>query len=556
MAFRGGRKRKWCIGAAMVAIIAAIILLVSAKIGLHVERVAVDSDALLEFAASGRKAGQGDLDRISDIVVKGALLYGHRWITETVDEAGARSTAPWTSLNVSIGPPERVVDEENPVLIIRLEGILSIVAEASGDDPSSFSVHITSGRGISAYSLVDGSIYLSYMLAAGCTDDQVAFALAHEIRHLRACHYYLPGSGRWTVEEPHAAAFDELSEEGFVLLAAPSGEYFDQETECDEYAAFITAYCGYDPKAGLALMDRLPEGDGMLFPSRAERKRNLENFIGRILDGSFVAKYLPAVRLANDLKMLLGSGQNGKDGMKSIYAPAMAALRREAAALDALMALKPDARVNRDDFGGIFETVLETRLEEMSASAVTLDVVLVISSKGISGMTPAFIALKALMLDAEEGWALCAAFDTPGRSASWLGWMAAEDRLPNARPKAEGITRYALDALSAWKASFVKDPQLHMMCYSQSGVVPYVESENLADRAIDLASLSTLFSSLKLGSDMRIFDIASKRAGQGFVSISFGYIVSVGDFPVIAGHCRLGMVPERGGWAVAGVSLY
>ena len=79
----------------MVAIIAAIILLVSAKIGLHVERVAVDSDALLEFAASGRKAGQGDLDRISDIVVKGALLYGHRWITETVDEAGARSTAPW-----------------------------------------------------------------------------------------------------------------------------------------------------------------------------------------------------------------------------------------------------------------------------------------------------------------------------------------------------------------------------------------------------------------------------------------------------------------------------
>jgi len=40
------------------------------------------------------------------------------------------------------------------------------------------------------------------------------------------------------------------------------------------------------------------------------------------------------------------------------------------------------------------------------------------------------------------------------------------------------------------------------------------------------------------------------------VSICFGYVITAGGFPVMAGHCRLGMVPERGGWAVAGVSLY
>ena len=41
--------------------------------------------------------------------------------------------------------------------------------------------YISRAEGECAYSLVDGSIYLSYMLAAGCTDDQVAFALAHDM---------------------------------------------------------------------------------------------------------------------------------------------------------------------------------------------------------------------------------------------------------------------------------------------------------------------------------------------------------------------------------------
>jgi len=556
MASRTDRKRIVRLCAAVMIAAAALVLLPAQRTGLRLERVAVDSDVLLELAVGGRKVSKEDMVRLSGIVAKGALLHGHNWVSETVDEAGTESSAPWSALDISIGPPEKVADEDNPVLMKRLEGILGIVAEASGNDPSDFAVHIASGRGVSAYSLVDGSIYLSYMLAAGCTDDQVAFALAHEVRHLRACHYYVPGTGTWAVEEPHASAFDRLYDEGFVLLAEPSGNHYDQETECDEYAAFIAAYCGYDPRAGISLMDMLPEGDGILFPAKVERKRNLENFIGKVTEKSFVSEYLPAVRLADELKTMLGSGDYAGEWAGPLYGPAVAALRREAAALDALMAQKPDAGAERGDFGGIFETVLETRLEARAASAVTLDVILVISSRGISGMTPAFIVLKALMLYAEDGWTLVAVFDTPGRSAPWLGWMAAEDRLPYASFKSEGATRYALDALSAWKASFVTDPQVHMMCYSQSGAVPYVENENAKDMALDLASLSGLFSSLKLGSDMRAFDITSRKAGKGFVSICFGYVITAGGFPVMAGHCRLGMVPERGGWAVAGVSLY
>ena len=174
MASRTDRKRIVRLCAAVMIAAAALVLLPAQRTGLRLERVAVDSDVLLELAVGGRKVSKEDMVRLSGIVAKGALLHGHNWVSETVDEAGTESSAPWSALDISIGPPEKVADGDNPVLMKRLEGILGIVAEASGNDPSDFAVHIASGRGVSAYSLVDGSIYLSYMLAAGCTDDQVA----------------------------------------------------------------------------------------------------------------------------------------------------------------------------------------------------------------------------------------------------------------------------------------------------------------------------------------------------------------------------------------------
>ena len=52
------------------------------------------SDVLLELAVGGRKVSKEDMVRLSGIVAKGALLHGHNWVSETVDEAGQESSAP------------------------------------------------------------------------------------------------------------------------------------------------------------------------------------------------------------------------------------------------------------------------------------------------------------------------------------------------------------------------------------------------------------------------------------------------------------------------------
>lgn len=506
------------------------------------------------FAGSGMASVFGSLEAASEAVVKEASAHGHNWIPEMLNSASVRSQAPWTGLRGSVLNNEVVVDSDHEVLLTRLEGLLSVVSQACGNLPGDFSAHITPNRGINAYSLADGGIYLSYMLAASGTDDQIAFALAHEIRHLRACHYSHGLIGRWTVAEPHEDAFAKLDQDGSLGLLEPRLDYYAQELECDAYAAFITAYCGFDPASAVELLDMLPEADGRTYPTSSERKKRLADIIACLDDEEFLEGYLPARLLDKQLKELASTGADGADA-SSPYGPTLASLRRDAAALDAHMRPAKGTGVDMSAFTGLFQVVIAVRLEASSPFAVTADVALTISSKGLSGMAPAAIVQRALMLRTDEGWRLAAAFDTPGRAARWNSWMGAEDKLPMAKPK-EKEARFASDALSAWKASFVTDAGLHALCYSSSEVAPYLENEGLADRSLDMLELSGLFSSLEQGASMRVFDLTVKRAGKDFVSLGFGYLIEAGGFPVLAGNCRLGMVPERGGWAVAGVSMY
>lgn len=549
------KRNRMLTAVAMAVTVFLTLALITERTGVRNENAATEAEALAEFAGSGRRIGREERGKLTQVVMQGAAKHGHNWITEAVRYARLPANAPWTRLVASIPPSEPVIDEENPVLMSRLTGILGLVAEACGNNPSDFSAHITAGRGVSAYSQADGSIYVSYMLAAGCTDDQIAFALAHEIRHLRACHYVIQGGITWTVNEPHAEAFEELSGMGYSFLTEPAQDMYSQELECDQYAAFIIGFCGYDIEEGLRLIDLIPEGDGVLYPSGEERKARLRSYVERISDESFARSYMPAFYLGKRIASLMDLTGGSREGDPA-YSKLTESLGRDAAALDSLMIPKPGSFIDMEDFQGLFKVEPAARLEAFSPSAATVDVVLLVSSPGLSNMKPAAIVARTLMLRTDVGWDLAAAFDTPGRSARWLAWAAAEDKLPGSRPSDEGETRFAIDALSAWKASFVSDPSLHVMCYSRSGVAPYVENEGLSDRSLDVISLSVLFSSLRLKANIRIFDIWANRAGRGFVSIRFGYIIDVGNFPVLAGNCRLGMVPERGGWAVAGVTLY
>lgn len=555
MKFDRKKRNRVITAVAMAVTVFLTLALITERTGVRNENAAIEAETLAEFAGSGRHLGAGEQETLAGIVKQGASKHGHNWITEAVRYASLPANAPWGRLVAEIPPSEPVIEGDNPVLVSRLTGILSLVAEACGNRASDFSVHITGGRGISAYSQADGSIYVSYMLAASCTDNQIAFALAHEIRHLRACHYVIQGGITWTVNEPHASAFRALSAMGYSYMVKPADDLYSQEMECDQYAAYILGFCGYDVEDGFSLIDLIPEGDGVLYPSAADRKERLRGFVDRISEADFVKEYMPAAYLAARLKeVLFDPAADIK--WEETYLGLVESLRRDAAALDSLMLPKQEAEIDMADFQGLFKVEVSTRLEASSPSAATVDVVLLISSPGLSSISPAAIVARTLMVMTDEGWKLSAAFDTPGRSAAWLAWASAEDKLPHTRPFGEGETRFALDALSAWKASFVSDPGLHVMCYSRSGVVPYLENEGLTDRALDFISLSKLFSSLKLGSSIRIFDIMANRAGHGFVSIRFGYIINAGNFPVLAGNCRLGMVPEGGGWAVAGVTMY
>ena len=541
----------------IVGVIAAFFILLASGIrsGLPDETAALDPSMLYAFASGGEPADDAGFTSMSEAVYTQARLYGHDWVARVVRDASFPSDAPWRRVVGRIAPPEPIVDSDHPVLMSRVGGIAAMVAAACGSYPSDFEVHITEGRQISAYSMADGSIYLSYMLAASLGDDELAFALAHEMRHLRACHYRVEGGITWQLEEWHSEAFEALSDEGFPFLMEPAADFFTQERECDAYAAFITAFCGFDPEAGARLIARLPEGDGKLYPKGEDRQKEIMRISGLMRDEAFSRRYLPALDIRTQVEISLAGGTASPQNATSPDFIAYSVLR-DGAALDLLMVQPEDAIGSLSAPEGLLSTRMGVRLEASSRNAVTLDVALVISSGGISGMEPSVIAMRVLMLRAEDGWRMAAAFDSPGRTGYWNAWTGAEDRLPHSRPAEGGEMKFALDALGAWKASFTIDPMLHALCYSTGGVEPYFENEAVTGGFLDLIALSALFSSLEEDAQMRIFDIMARRQGGSFVSISFLYAVFVRDVPVLAGNARLGMVPERGGWAVAGVSLY
>ena len=553
--FMGKGIRVTLIIAVALAAVLLDLLFMPDKAGLPSESLVQDSGALYLFAAGSVSASEEEYQKLKNIIEVQSPPHGHNWITETVRDASFPSDAPWRRLVGRIPAPEAVVDDVHQTVLARVKGILGIVATGCGSHPSDFEVHITAGRGISAYSMADGSIYLSYALAASLDDNEIAFALAHEIRHLRANHYRVEDGLDWQLDEPHADAFAKLAKEGFQTLVEPSDKYYDQESECDAYAAFIAAYCGFEPQASLRLINRLPEGDGRLYPPKAKRAEDLTRLINLITAEEFAKLHIPALYLGDRLKLIIGSEQEATEESKE-YDFAALVLLRDAVALDMLMKQERGEGEAPIIYPGLFEVRLGVRLETSARQAATLDIALIIKSPGISGMAPASISLRALMLNCFDGWRLTSVFDTSGRAAAWTVWAQAQDKLPFAKPPTDGEMRYALDALSAWKASFTLDPSIHMLCYSQSGIEPYFDSGADDDDAFNLLALSDLFSSLEAGSEMRIFDITANKAGRGFVTISFGYTLLAGGFPVLAGNCRLGMVPEQGGWAVAGVSLY
>ena len=541
----------------IIGVIAAgiFVLAMSMRSGFPDETSDLDSSMLYAFASGSLPASEELFASMSVAVYAQARLHGHDWVARVVRDASFPSDAPWRRVVDRIAAPEPIVDADHPVLLSRISGLVTMVASACGSYPSDFEVHITEGRHLSAYSMADGSIYISHMLAASLGDDELAFTLAHEIRHLRACHYRVEGGITWQLEEWHAEAFEALSDEGFPFLSEPSRDFYTQEKECDAYAAFITAFCGFDPEAGARLIARLPEGDGKLYPSSSDRQLEIMRLSGIMRDESFTKRYLPALHIRTQVEDSLTGGSASPQAAKSPDYIAYSVIR-DGTALDILMMQAPDAAGSFSGFSGLLSTKMGIRLEASSRNAVTLDVALIIGSGGISGMEPATIVMRVLMIRTDYGWDMAAAFDSPGRIGYWNTWTRAEDRLPHSRPTEGGEMKFALDALGAWKASFTIDPQLHALCYSSSGVEPYFENEAAAGGFLDLIALSALFSSLSEDAEMRIFDVMARRQGRSFVSISFLYAVFVRDVPVLAGNARLGMVPERGGWAIAGVSLY
>lgn len=541
----------------VAAMIAAglIVLALSIRSGSPDEASALDSSMLYAFASGSEPASEEGFAEISGAVYAQAMLYGHDWVARVVRDASFPSDAPWRRVVDRIAAPEPVVDEEHPALMSRVGGIAAMVAAACGSYASDFELHLTGGRQISAYSMADGSIYISYMLAASLGDDELAFALAHEIRHLRACHYRVEGGITWQLEEWHSDAFRALAEDGFAFLSEPSQDFFTQEMECDAYAAFIAAFCGFDPEAGSKLIARLPEGDGLLYPKGEDRQKEIMRISSIMRKDGFMKRYLPALHIRSQVETSLAGGTASPQNAVTPDSIAYSVLR-DGAALDLLMMQSQEDAVSFNGPSGLLSTTMGVRLEACSRNAVTMDVALMISSGGISGMEPSTIVMRVLMLRKDDGWQMAAAFDSPGRIGYWNAWTRAEDWLPHSRPAEGGEMKSVLDALVAWKASFTIDPQLHAMCYSTGGVEPYFENEAVTGGLLDLIALSALFSSLEEDAEMRVFDLMARRQGRSFVSVSFVYAVFVRDIPVLAGNARLGMVPERGGWAVAGVSLY
>ena len=138
-------------------------------------------------------------------------------------------------------------------LAIRIDEIGRTVARVSDRPQLLYRFVVVQGEELQAYSFPGGTIVLTEGLARLFdTDDEFAFALAHEIAHIALRHHV------FTFRLRHAASSEAPPER--VMMATIKGRLdSDQEMEADRYGALYAVRAGYRFNSAWETLERMSE---------------------------------------------------------------------------------------------------------------------------------------------------------------------------------------------------------------------------------------------------------------------------------------------------------
>jgi predicted Zn-dependent protease len=180
----------------------------------------------------------------------------------------------------------RSTDEE---LRARVDRVGRAVALFSDRPQLLYEFIVIEGDALQAYSIAGGAVILTEGMAKLYdTDDELAFALGHEIAHIALRHHIT----RSQVEE--AVESGSPAEDQEVVIRTVLGQFgAEQEDEADRYGALYAVRADYEFSAAPEALDKLADGLGDAggdtahpeFPIRIDRLRNFKDeLLGRLED--------------------------------------------------------------------------------------------------------------------------------------------------------------------------------------------------------------------------------------------------------------------------------
>lgn len=162
----------------------------------------------------------------------------------------------------------------------RVEQVGRRVAAASDRPTLTAAFHVVEGTEPQAYSFPGGTVCLSEgLVRMASDDDQLAFAIAHELAHVALRHHVAQLQTRWLVSDQPAAAQQLLD----VILGRLGRA---AEIEADRHGALYAVRAGYRYKAAYAALAGLratptPRQDAT-HPEIDQRVSELQDFEGEI----------------------------------------------------------------------------------------------------------------------------------------------------------------------------------------------------------------------------------------------------------------------------------
>ncbi|WP_136680512.1 M48 family metallopeptidase [Neptunomonas sp. XY-337] len=189
------------------------------------------------------------------------------------------------------------MDKKNPVLPANhpySRRLAKIVAPFKNEDGLALDFKVYDAKQVNAFAMANGTVRVYRGLLDNFTDDEVRFVIGHEIGHVKLGHslkamrtaYATSAVRKGLASQGGLAGQLSASQLGALGEQLVNSKFSrTQETESDTYAVSFMKKHGFDPRAGLSVMQKFYKMDGgkrsilSSHPASKDREEHIENLL-------------------------------------------------------------------------------------------------------------------------------------------------------------------------------------------------------------------------------------------------------------------------------------